>query len=114
MDRPTRHLDPSDVDPPAEHLTQRLEDENADRERPPCPKCHGGMIWVKARTTDANSSGSGHLFLERLKRPFWGHEGISACAAQVCVVCGYTELYALDPHNLLPPRPKQRGTPGTS
>ena len=62
---------------------------------PPCPKCN------------SDNSRTWNLFGANVAKP-GSFIGTSSVQALVCLNCGYTELYAKNPENLLPKPKKDR------
>src|SRR4051812_28198078 len=96
MDGSTRRFDQEEDVP-----TQRLGAEPPPRTAAPntCPKCGGAVIELQAGMDNQN----GHLAVKRLD--VWIgvlSGGVSQVHAHMCGDCGYTELYALNPENVLP------------
>jgi len=86
-DHPTRRLDAPAAPLPANDT---------------CPKCSGSMIWVRAI-----DRGHYNNVFDLCLQPFKARRGLfrlpprTALAAFMCVVCGYTELYAREPKKML-------------
>ncbi|MDQ2808185.1 MAG: hypothetical protein M3Z04_14915 [Chloroflexota bacterium] len=103
MDHPTQRLDPADERGEPEHPTRRLDTPAALSGRS-CPKCSGEMIWAGVRDKlQGNNSSLGIEFTRRNHNARWLEPQfhVSRCGAAVCIVCGFAELYATQPKNLL-------------
>jgi predicted nucleic-acid-binding Zn-ribbon protein len=68
-----------------------------------CSRCQGDMIWANFRPdVSGQVSGVGMLFTRKRKDGSFGpHLNQSGCVALVCSNCGFTELYATQPQDLL-------------
>ena len=71
---------------------------------PICPRCHGTRIWVRA-IDRGHYNNVFDLCLQPFKTRFrwFGGPPRTALAAYMCIVCGYTELYAREPKRMLEP-----------
>jgi hypothetical protein len=95
MDHPTRHLPESerpDTTTPAP--TTRLDGHGSDA-LPDCPRCGGAVVAFGLRGA----------VVENRQAPVDRWTGLplrAGIAAHVCLACGYTELYTIQPDQLLP------------
>ncbi len=87
MDQPTRRLNAPAAAPKTDDT---------------CPKCSGKMIWVRA-IDRGHGNAARNLCLQPLNLPLrlLRKAPETAVAAFMCIVCGYTELYASEPKKML-------------
>ena len=66
---------------------------------PPCPDCGGERVWANVDTSGGSSGVT--VSVEGPKR-FGFNTAYTRLTALVCTHCGYTRLYAQEPHKLRP------------
>lgn len=88
-----------------DHPTRPLNNPADPRATTPCPKCQGPRLWAETVTKDAwGRYSTVHLSRTKGIKFLTGPDKVyTLCCSLVCTTCGYTELYAQEPGNLLPP-----------